>query len=142
MNHEFKRALEKRRVIPFSDGNKLVSKEIKSSKDDLEEALDRFAGKKFKYSTITAYYSIFHAARALLYHKGYREKSHHFLLVAIDALYVETEKLPSVLARGLRNAMLLREEADYHGEFSEDGAKATIDTAKKFLKAAEKILGE
>ena len=140
MKREFKKALEKRRIVPFKEGGELVPRELDAAKDDLCEARDRLSKGKFKYATITAYYSMFHAARALLYNKGYREKSHHYLLVAIEALYVAEKRLSPELARDLRNAMILREEADYHGEFSESGAKAGLNSAERFLEIAKHLL--
>lgn len=44
------------------------------------------------------YYSVFHSARALLYVRNYRERSHHCLIVAIRALYV-SEKLRAAALR-------------------------------------------
>ena len=140
MNRDFKQALDKRRILPFSDGKKLIHKELEASQQDLEEAKDRLSHNRFKYTTITAYYSMFHAARALLYNKEYREKSHHFLSIAIDALYVDEGEMKPRLARAFKNAMILREEADYHGEFSREGAEIAIQSAEEFLELARKIL--
>lgn len=140
MTPDFKRALEKRRILPFKEGKGLIPKELEAAKADLEEAKNRFANEKYKYTTITAYYSMFHSARALLYFQGYREKSHHFLSVAIDALYVQTGKLDAGLSRAFLNAMILREEADYHSEFSQEGALAALQSAEEFLKAVKDIL--
>lgn len=56
---------------------------------------------KFKWATIQAYYSMFHAARALLYSAGYREKSHPALLTALNEIFAkpspinEKTKIPS-----------------------------------------------
>jgi uncharacterized protein (UPF0332 family) len=36
--------------------------------------------------------------------------------------------------------MVLRESADYHGEFSKEGAKSSIESATKFLQKAGAIL--
>lgn len=140
MNREFKTALERGRILPFAEGVKLVSKEIRAADDDFIEAEDRLAKGKFKYATITAYYAMFHVARALLYRQGYREKSHRFLLAAIEALYVETGKMAPDLARGFRNAMILREEADYQGDFSEEGARSVVAIAERMISASKKIL--
>lgn len=140
MNSEFKIALEKKRILPFSAGKKLIGKELEAAKQDLIEAKDRQANGKFKYSTITAYYSMFHSARALLYQAGYREKSHHYLSVSLEALYVESGKMTPKLARAFKNAMILREEADYHGDFSEEGAQIAMESAEEFLQVARKIL--
>lgn len=139
-NLEFKEALQKRRILLFLKGKELATKELKAAKDDLKEAHDRFNNKKYKYATITAYYSAFHSARALLYHKGYREKSHYYLIVALQALYVDQGLLEQRFVRGLHNAMILREEADYHGDFSKEGAESVLESAKEFLQICEKIL--
>lgn len=140
MDRDFKGALEKKRILPFKEGRNLIPKELEAAKEDLEEAKNRFSSEKYKYATITAYYSMFHSARALLYAQGYREKSHHFLSVAIDALYVQTGKLDAGLSRAFLNAMILREEADYHSEFSKEGAGAAVQSAEDFLKIAKGIL--
>ena len=132
-NIEFKGAIEKRRILSFPKGKRLVGKELK-------EAYDRFKNKKYKYATITAYYSAFHAGRALIYSEGYREKSHYFLLVALQSLFVEKGLLEQKLVRDLHNAMILREGADYHGEFSEEGAKSVLELAEEFIRVSERIL--
>jgi len=43
-------------------------------------------------------------------------------------------------AKALRNAMSMREEADYGSVFSVDGAKTTVSNAEGFLKEAKRIL--
>ena len=76
---EFKKAIEKKRIVRFTKAKALVDKELQAAQDDLSEAEDRNKNQKYKYATIMAYYSMFHAARALIYSKGYREKSHYYL---------------------------------------------------------------
>jgi len=140
MNLEFQKALEKKRILHFSKGKALIKKELEAAKDDLNEAKDRLKNKKYKYATITAYYSMFHAARALIYSKGYREKSHYYLLVALQALFVDKGLIEDELAKDFHTAMVLRESADYHGEFSREGAESSIESATKFLQKAGAIL--
>ena len=140
MSSEFQRALDKKKIIKFPKGNSLVKKELKAAKDDLKEAQDRFKSKKYKYATITAYYSMFHSARTLLYAKGYREKSHYWIIVAMQALYVEKELLDESLVTEFHDAMVLRQDADYHGKFSKEGAEVTIASAREFHKKAKSIL--
>jgi uncharacterized protein (UPF0332 family) len=83
---------------------------------------------------------MFHAARALIYSKGYREKSHYYLVVALKALFVDPGEIDARSARDLLNAMNLRESADYEADFSQDGAKSVIDSADRFIEKAEAIL--
>ena len=73
-NLEFQKALERKRILTFSQGKSLIKKELVAAQDDLKEAKDRLKNKRYKYAIITAYYSMFHTARALIYSKGYREK--------------------------------------------------------------------
>jgi uncharacterized protein (UPF0332 family) len=122
VNLEFRKALEKKRILPFSRGKTLVARELEGAEEDLREAADRFKNGRYKYATITAYYSMFHSARALIYSKGYREKSHYYLLVALQALFADAGILEEELVRDFHTTMVLREGADYHGEFSQEGA--------------------
>lgn len=140
VNLEFKKAIEKKRLLPFSRGKALIKNELKAAEDDLSEAKDRLKNKKYKYATITSYYSMFHAARALVYSRGYREKSHYYLLVALQALFVKQGLLEEMIAKDFHTAMVLREGADYHGEFSKEGAESSIESAAKFLQKALAIL--
>jgi len=140
MNIEFQKALEKKRILPFAQGKQQLTKELEAAEDDLREALDRFKSEKYKYATITGYYSMFHSARALIYSKEYREKSHYYLLVALNSLFVDTGLLSEELTREFHDAMILREDADYHSTFTKEGAETILKAAKEFLTAAKSIL--
>mgnify|MGYP000156110139 CR=1 FL=1 len=140
MNIEFQKALEKKRIVPFPKAKALIKKELKQAKDDLEEACDRFKNQKYKYATIIGYYSMFHSARALLYSKGYREKSHYFLVVALGSLFVDSGLLDEALVKEFHDAMVLREDADYYGRFSREGAENVLKIAKEFLDKSKSIL--
>jgi uncharacterized protein (UPF0332 family) len=119
----------------------LAPKELDVAKSDFEQAKISFKdNKNYKWSTIQCYYSMFHAARALLYIKKYREKSHHCLIIAIKALYVEKKLLPIHLIEGLQKAKVLRENADYYDEWSEIGAETIMKLAEEFLEKAKQIL--
>jgi uncharacterized protein (UPF0332 family) len=81
---------------------------------------------------------MFHSARALLYSKGFREKSHYALLIAIKELFRNEINLSII--QGFEDAMHLREAADYGLTFSEEGALDVIKTAQKFLSEAKNLL--
>jgi uncharacterized protein (UPF0332 family) len=140
VNQDFKQCLESQKIIPFEQGKKLVKKELSISESDLLDAKAGFQEKRYKWATIQAYYAMFHAARALVYSKGYREKSHYCLAVALKALFVEEGKLDAQSARDFLNAMNLREAADYEAEFSETGATAVITAAEKFINKVKLLL--
>lgn len=140
INLELQKALEKKRILYFKKGRTLIKKELKAAKDDLNEAKDRIKSQKYKYATITAYYSMFNAARALIYSKSYREKSHYYLLVALQALFTDKGLLEEAIVKDFHTAMVLRESADYHGEFSKEGAESCIKSADKFIRKVGAIL--
>lgn len=140
MNQDFKQCLENKKIIPFECGKNLVKKELSIGESDLLDAKAGFQEKRYKWATIQAYYAMFHAARALIYSQGYREKSHYCLSVALRALFVDEGKLEAQAARDFLNAMNLREAADYEAEFSETGAKAVIVSAEKFVEKAKNLI--
>lgn len=139
-NPAFEECLESRKIISFPRGRRLIPKELSSAKQDLEEARDRLNHGKWKYATINSYYAVFHAARALLYFSGYRERSHHCLAVALEALYVQKKLLDESQVRLFRESMALRENADYLGTFSKEGAVMSVRNAEQFIEAAESLL--
>lgn len=141
MNQAFKQCLENGKVVSFPTGKELVRKELSVARSDLLDAKAGYGSERYKWATIQAYYAMFHAARALVYSRGYREKSHYCLSVALKALFIEESKLDAQAGRDFLNAMNLREAADYEAEFSMDGAKAVIAAAEGFIEMAKTVLG-
>lgn len=139
-NLNFSDCLKAGKIRKFSRGRELVQKELKSAKFDLTTARVSFKNKNYKWASIQTYYSMFHSARALLYDKNYREKSHYCLIEAIRFLYIAEGKIGYWLIEALQKAKTLREGADYYSEFSQDGAKDLVKKAKEFLEKAEEIL--
>jgi uncharacterized protein (UPF0332 family) len=83
---------------------------------------------------------MFHAARALIYSRNYREKSHYAISIVLKALFVEEGKLDIRYVRDFLNAMNLRESADYEADLSREGAEAVIKSAEDFILIADSIL--
>jgi len=140
MRQEFKECLQRGKIIRFPQGKKLVGKELNSARSDIEDAHFGFGYSRYKWSTIQGYYSMYHAVRALIYSKGYRERSHYCLLVALQELFVDRGTMGADLAESFRNSMRLRETADYRSDFSEEGALSVIEGAERLLRSAEEIL--
>jgi uncharacterized protein (UPF0332 family) len=68
----------------------MVHKEIEAAQTDLQDAQDSLQQNKFKWATIQSYYSMFHSTRALLFEKGYREKSHFALFFSNKTTLCQT----------------------------------------------------
>ncbi|MEW6141618.1 MAG: HEPN domain-containing protein [Chloroflexota bacterium] len=140
MNAEFQRCIESGRITSFPQGPALAKKELSTANSDLTDARKSLSEERYKWATIQGYYAMFHAARALVYSRGYREKSHHCLAVALRALFVDEKRLRARAVRDFLNAMNLREAADYEADFSEKGAAAVIKAAERFIARTSMIL--
>jgi uncharacterized protein (UPF0332 family) len=133
------RALLDQKTIRRSRATReMLAKELEGARRDLEAARKSLRAGDQKWATIQAYYSIFHAARSLLYSKGFRERSHRGLLVALRLLY--PGKAVGSLFEDFSEAMLLREQADYGLVYSEDSARIAVEDAESFLEESSKLL--
>jgi len=138
VSYGLKRLIRERKIVRIKTDMKLVLKELEGAKSDLKDAKDSLEQRKFKWATIQGYYCMFHSARALLYSKGFREKSHYALLAAIRELF-ELELGRNLIDR-FEEGMDLRQEADYGLKFSEAGAIEVVEGAEAFLKKTCQIL--
>jgi len=64
-----------------------VKKEIDTAERFLKSAKRTMGIEEYDVAELAAYLSAFHATRALLYAKGFKERSHVCLGIAIKALY-------------------------------------------------------
>ena len=135
-----RRLLDGRRLLKAELGREAVEKELKGAEYDLRRARSSLNEVDFKWATVKAYYSMFHAARALLYNASYRERSHTALATALRELYVTPGRLTEEALSDFENAMDLREEADYTLTFSEEGARRVVRDAERFLIIAKDLL--
>jgi len=133
MTVEYNECLKRGKIKPFSRGKTLAPKEFETGIFDLERAKKTYGDGDYKWATIQIYYSMFHAARTLLYVKNLREHSHFCLIAAIRSLYVETKQLPVYFLEALQEAKNLREEADYYNRWSKAGCERLLKLAGEFL---------
>jgi uncharacterized protein (UPF0332 family) len=132
------RLLRERKLTRAQISRGVVLKEIEAAQTDLQDAKESLESGKLKWATIQGYYSMFHSARALLFSCGFREKSHHALLLAVRELF--PNDLEHSLISRFEEGMQLRQEADYGLKFSETGAIDTIEGAEIMLSRAKQIL--
>lgn len=135
-----RRLISERKLLRAQLGGDAIVKEIKAAEYDLERGEQSFKDEDFKWATIKAYYSMFHAARSLLYHAGLRERSHAALITSLRELYVTRGELPKDALNNIENALSLRESADYGHSFSKAGAERVLKDAEKFLRTAKETL--
>ncbi len=140
MTIEYDDCVKKGRIRPFSQGKELAAKELQLAKEDFDTAKASFKDEKYKWATIQLYYCMFHSARALLYVKNLRERSHYCLIEAIKTLYVESKKISVVTLEAFKKAKMLREEADYYGRWTKEDCQRLLNEAENFIIKAEEII--
>ena len=133
MSYEFEKMLKERWIIKGKITQEMIAKELKSAEYDLNKARLSYNEGDFKWAIVQAYYAMFHEIRALVYRKGYREKSHYALKIAFRELFVDAGVLERKYYKYFEDAMDLRESADYLSEYSEGGAKEAVENAGELL---------
>lgn len=93
MDNRFKQCLDENKLVKAKDAGDLIAKELSAAELDLATAKTSLSEENHKWATVQAYYSMFHAAKALIYGKGYREKSHQCLWIALKTLYVDEDAM-------------------------------------------------
>ena len=141
MDKRFKTCLDENKLVGVKDAADLIAKELSAAEMDLTAAQTSLIGKDPKWATVQAYYSMFHAAKALIYHKGYREKSHQCLGVALKALYVDENAMEEKHFNRFRDCMALRHDADYGMVYSAESSKEVVKWAGEFFEMAKALLG-
>ncbi len=95
---------------------------------------------EYELTEIAAYNSAFHSARALLFAKGYTERSHHCLGMALAHLY---KGAISELFSTFDRMRLSRHDVQYGGALtSRDEADFVVEFAEDFLKAVKLELSQ
>lgn len=140
MNPKFQQMLEKGKLERIRIDEAMIDKEIDGAEYDIEKAKESLENGDFKWATVKAYYSMFHSIRALVFNKGYREKSHYALLIAFKELYAEEKSVDMKYANYFESAMDLRESADYDLTFSKESAEEVIENAEEILERIRNIL--
>lgn len=118
--------------------NALRSLEL--SKSNIEDAEQNMSIHRYRVVAISSYSSMFHAARAILFRDGIKERSHECIPVYLKEKYPQLETLANILDSYRR----FRHDAIYGLDFAIDDkeAKAALDSAKEILEKIEIFIGE
>ena len=135
----FKDCLDKGYLRLSKPDKELAYKEINEAKYDLDKAQEAFEREDYKWCIIQSYYSMFHAAKSLLFNQGYIEKRHIAILIALEE-FEKQGKIDSKLVTNFKASMTAREDADYHYSYSKETAGYELDIAKNFLEEIELVL--
>lgn len=119
----------------------LIEKELEEAKYDLEKAKHAIEEDDFKWSIVKSYYSMFHAARAVLFSLGLKERRHFAIRVVLENLNMEG-KLESKFISDFSAALGAREDADYRYTYSQETAAYLSRAAGDFLAGMKKLIKE
>ena len=140
--NEFQKCLEQRKIVKITPTKEMIDKEMTTAEYDLKMAEESLLKDDSKWASIQSYYSMFHSAKALVLSKGYREKGHYCLIVALRELYIKTNEMDNEIAEDLENCMDIRHEADYGLTYDRESAKICIDAARNLLESTVNILNK
>lgn len=143
MKPDFEHCLELKKLVPIKIDKELGKSELNEALNDLRSAKREFQAKDWKWTTTKSYYAMFHAARALLYLQGLKERRSHFCIIeGIRRLYVEKGKLPLRFVEYLEAGKSRREDATYESTYSQEIAQTYLLAAEEFISQAKKFFEE
>ena len=117
----------------------LVKKELGEAGYDLGSAERALKEGDFKWSIVKSYYSMFHAARAVLFSHGLKERRHFAIRVVLEDLSTKG-KLESKYISDFSAALAAREDADYRYTYSQETAQYLLRAARGFLARMKKLV--
>ncbi len=121
-------------------GKEELRGQLKIAADYSKKAEIVLGKETYDISFLTSYISMFHSARALLYKKGYKERSHFCLFEFVLNEFKNNKELARLAEIG-HNYREMRRMIQYEGSLcSEAAAREAIADAREFLKAAEKLV--
>ena len=121
-----------------------IEREFKIAEECLEEAKNLFSSGYYRGSVSRAYYSMYHAAKALLLTKNISPKTHAGVLRMLGLEFVNKNLLESTYSEVFQYAFTLRNEADYtpDTDISRERAEDVILSAESFLERIKRALIE
>lgn len=117
---------------------------LEQSKENLEEAEALFNINKFKGANNRAYYSIFHAIKAILAFEQTDFKKHSSVIAYFNKEYISKKVFPRELGKRVSEARFFREKSDYVDFYivTKEECQKQIETAKIMIENAEKYINE
>lgn len=114
-----------------------ATQSLRKSRQWLKEAENSLKGNALSSSILASYAVMFHAARAILFFDGFREKSHACVARYLEEKYVKTGKLDKKWVELLDHSREIRHADQYDLSFfsTKEEAENAIKSAGNFLAA-------
>lgn len=119
-----------------------VAKHIELAEEELSSAQLLLQNGRLRDAISRAYYSMFHAARALLLIKGVNPKKHSGVVRMFGLHFVDEGFIEKAYAKYLTSAFSLRSRADYDVYYtpSTEEAESVVENAERFLERIKRAL--
>lgn len=120
----------------------LVMHRLEQAKTELEDAKLLYNNNSYLSANNRAYYSIFHAIRAVLALEPIDFKRHKDVMAYFNKNYVNTEIFPRTIGKRIVQANRIREDSDYDDEYvaSSEATETQIQTAQELIRLVEKYI--
>lgn len=115
---------------------------LNQARENLEEAEALFNITKYKGASNRAYYSIFHAIKALLALEEIDFKKHSSVIAYFNKEFISTNIFERELGKRISEARFFREKSDYVDFYivTKEECQEQIKTAKLLIKEIEKYI--
>ena len=135
---------KKKLLIKSKPSKELAKKSIRQAKHFLDKTKTYFQLEDAETISIYLYYSFFHAARALLFKDGIKERSHYCALVYIEFTYVKNKQISENYLHVIRALKESRQEIQYgfiiDNTIELETLKDYFDCCKRFVREIESII--
>ncbi|HHT9136370.1 MAG TPA: HEPN domain-containing protein [Candidatus Wunengus sp. YC60] len=128
--------------ISKEEGKLLAQDEYQRATEELKVAKLLHENSFYYKSVTSAYYAVYHAAKAALLLDGIAPQSHEGIERMFSLYYVKPGKIGAHIGKIIGRLMKLRSEADYYPEtpFNSDDSSEAIEKAEIFVKDIQKVV--
>lgn len=117
---------------------------LDKSKEDLEAAKLLFGYENYRIANNRAYYSIFHALRAVLVFDNFDSSKHSGVIAEFRRKYIKKGVFPIEMSKMIGSAFTIRNASDYDDMFiaSKEESAEQIANAEKVYKMVSEYIEE
>lgn len=121
-----------------------IFRHLELAEEELSSAYILLENGKFRDAISRAYYSMFHAAKAILLTKDISPRKHSGVIKMFGLHFVTEGFVEETYARAFNHAFALRSRADYDVYYfpSYEEARDVVENAGAFLERIKRALGE
>ncbi len=142
MRFSIEELLESGLIKKIPSSKQKSEESIKTAYSWIAEAENNLQNNALRSSLLSSYLAMFHAARALLFINGFREKSHFAVARFLEDMYVRRNLLEEKWIKILDHYRQIRHNDQYSTSFiiTNEEAKETLHHSKLFVERMKNLL--